>query len=225
MTTCKNRAWQAAHSLLICKQGVVGSSPIISTPQQPRSAPTRSAAAGTSGFARRFRATSVPLGSSAGRSGRRLAAAWTSSSRGAAMARPGQPSHAGSAAPPLARRGPYAPSTPGCSPQPPAAPPRPGSPPGHVQGRCRAAGAGGVVLHRDRVARQAEHAVESLVNAPSCPCWCGSPWKFLYELKHTMWQAGTRLSFANYGFAGWLPSYPGPRLCLRSRRSRQKRQL
>jgi hypothetical protein len=32
MATCKNRAWQAAQSLLICKQGVVGSSPIISTP-------------------------------------------------------------------------------------------------------------------------------------------------------------------------------------------------
>jgi hypothetical protein len=31
MATCKNRAWQAAQSLLICKQGVVGSSPIIST--------------------------------------------------------------------------------------------------------------------------------------------------------------------------------------------------
>jgi hypothetical protein len=31
MTTWKNRAWQAARSTLICKQGVVGSSPILST--------------------------------------------------------------------------------------------------------------------------------------------------------------------------------------------------
>jgi pimeloyl-ACP methyl ester carboxylesterase len=38
MATCKNRAWQAARSTLICKQGVVGSSPIISTQQTEVSA-------------------------------------------------------------------------------------------------------------------------------------------------------------------------------------------
>jgi single-strand DNA-binding protein len=81
MTTCKNRAWQAAQSLLICKQGVVGSSPIISTHNRPGQRPPAARRPGPSDLARLVRATSVPLGPSVGGCGGRLAAAWTSSSR------------------------------------------------------------------------------------------------------------------------------------------------
>jgi hypothetical protein len=71
---------------LLCKQGVVGSSPIISTTNTPGQRPPAARRPGPSDLVRRFRATNVPLDGSAERSTGRLAAAWTSSSRAAAMA-------------------------------------------------------------------------------------------------------------------------------------------
>jgi hypothetical protein len=53
----KNRAWQAARSTPICKQGVVGSSPIISTTNRPGQGPPAARRPGPADLARRFRAT------------------------------------------------------------------------------------------------------------------------------------------------------------------------
>ena len=116
MTTCQNRAWQAAQGALICKQGVVGSSPIISTTNTSGQPPRAARRPGPSGFARLVRATSVPLGGSAISSAGSLTAAWTSSSRAAAMA--WSPGHsdghatdpAGTGSPPPTPRPPAKPS-------------------------------------------------------------------------------------------------------------------
>jgi hypothetical protein len=100
-------------------QGVRGSNPLSSTNTTPQ----------VTGLAllvqRRFlplpdcsiRATRVPLGAGGGLSVR-LNAALINSPKAAAMARPGQPSRADSAAPPPRTSAPSGPSAPACSPRP-----------------------------------------------------------------------------------------------------------
>ena len=68
------------------EQGVAGSNPAVPTTSSPGQRPSPADLRGREDFARWFRATSVPLGSSAAPSDGRLAAAWTSASRAAAMA-------------------------------------------------------------------------------------------------------------------------------------------
>jgi hypothetical protein len=62
MTTCKNRAWQAAQSALIWEQGVAGSNPAVPTTNSPGQRHSPADLRGRPPFARWFRATSVPLG-------------------------------------------------------------------------------------------------------------------------------------------------------------------
>jgi hypothetical protein len=105
MTTCKNRAWQAAQSALIWEQGVAGSNPAVPTTSSTGQRLSPADLGERPPFGRRFRATSVPLGGSAERSAGRSAAAWTSSSRAAAMAwsRPSGAGHGTAALPPRPR--------------------------------------------------------------------------------------------------------------------------
>src|SRR5215213_6853063 len=81
--TCKNGAWQAAHSALIWEQGVAGSNPAVPTTSSPGQRRSPADRLGRLPFARRFRATSVPLGGepSSFFAGAGAPAGWTSISR------------------------------------------------------------------------------------------------------------------------------------------------
>ena len=61
MTTCKNRAWQAAQSALIWEQGVAGSNPAVPTRGGAGQGLSPVGLRGRDDFERWFRATSVPL--------------------------------------------------------------------------------------------------------------------------------------------------------------------